>query len=289
MKKDIFRKFKSGENRSSSSEKKLMSELVVAIVAGIIAGIILLLVTPYVNRWIEKRESAQELKDNLATVSLGMSRDYINGIFGSPLVVQELPENSFEWQKENAGIVTSSAYKLEGCTLLCMYYDNNLVAFLVVVEESNLYTVPTSIYMDESHLLDFTYAEFSNDPRQAERIEGNVATTNDHWTYYYEVHYGATFANYSSFIIGSYKDHQDRTGVSHLVWMGQEISLGDYKQEPFGLYDFTLFSDEEQQMYFGLREKIKPNTFGIVDARFAEEFDFVFHTIGTRNNAELLF
>ena len=288
MKKGILTRFRSRDDRSSVREKSVGSELIVAIVAGIIAGIILLLVTPYVNRWIDKRDAAVELKKNLAAVNLGMSKGYIDDLFGSPLVAQTLSEEMFK-KEEDIGEITSSAHRLDGCVLLCMYCDNNLAAFVVVVEEEDLYKIPANFYTAEEYLLDFTYADFSDDPRWIECIEGNVPMTSDHWAYYCELYYGANIASYNYFVVGSYKDFQEGLDVSRLMWIGQDICMGNYKTKLHGPYDFSLLPDGEEQEYLELRKKVKPNAFGVVDERFAEEFNFVFHIIGTWENASILF
>ena len=288
MTKNIFKRER--YDKISTDTKNAWSELTIAIVGGVIAGIILILVTPCVTRWMEARESARELEENLAAMSLGMSKDYVDDLFDSPVVAYTLPENTFTIEgEEDIGEIVSSAYRLDDCVLLCMYCDNDLAAFVVVVREEKLFSLPANNYIEETYLLDFSYADFSDDPRWIENIEGNVPMNNSHWAYYSELYYGANIASYNYFVVGSYKDFQEGLDVSRLMWIGQDICMGNYKTKLHGPYDFSLLPDGEEQEYLELRKKVKPNAFGVVDERFAEEFNFVFHIIGTWENASILF
>lgn len=246
------------------------------IVTGVVIGIIILIVTPFINHAIESHSIQQKLVNDLSSVSLGMSKNYIDGLFGQP-IIESGYERTVTWysdyQTEEPFI--SAGYKLNNSVLLCLYCDNSLVAFAVVVNESHLYRIPANMYLDDCYLLDFTYFDFSE---TAEECEGNVPANNDTYAYYSEMYYGAGPADYNYFILGSYKDYREKTDAWALMRMGQAYSLDDDNLYPY--------NEEEHDL---ARKNVQPNVFGIVSSTFSDEFNFVFQIVGNRVNGTLLF
>ena len=246
------------------------------IVTGVVIGIIILIVTPFVNSAIESHSIRQKLVNDLSSISLGMSKNYIDGLFGQP-IIESRYEEAVTWysdyQTEEPFI--SAGYKLKNSVLLCLYCDNNLVAFAVVVNESHLYRIPANMFLDDCYLLDFTYFDFSE---TVEKCEGNVPANNDTYAYYSELYYGAGPANYNYFILGSYKDYREKTDAWALMHMGQAYALD--------VDDFYQYSKEEYDL---ARKNVQPNVFGVVSSTFSDEFNFVFQIVGNRVNGTLLF
>lgn len=247
-----------------NSEKKYIGDIVV----GVVIGLIILIVTPLVNNIIESHKARQNLVNNLSSISLGMSKNYIDGLFGQPIIESEW--DSVTWYKDYQAGETfiSAGYKLADSVLLCLYCDKNLEAFVVVVNKEHLYRIPSNMGLNDCYLLDFTYADFSE---KLERFEGNVPANNDDYLYYTELFYGAGPADYNYFVIGSYKDYRDETEANHLAIIGQQ----------------DVYYDTEE--HYAARKKAQPNVFGIVSSAIADEFNFVFQIVGNRVNGALLF
>ena len=239
-------------------------------------GLSVLMVTPVVNNMIESNEMQQSLVSNLSSVSLGMSKNYIDGLFGQP-IIESRYERTVTWysdyQTEEPFI--SAGYKLKNSVLLCLYCDNSLVAFAVVVNEAHLYRIPANMFLDDCYLLDFTYFDFSE---TVYACEGNVPANNDTYAYYSELYYGAGPANYNYFILGSYKDYREKTDAYALMHIGQAYALNDDDLYPY---------DKEE--HYLARKNVQPNVFGVVSSTFSDEFNFVFQIVGNRVNGTLLF
>ena len=110
----------------------------IGLVTGVVIGIIILIVTPFVNSAIESHSIRQKLVNDLSSISLGMSKNYIDGLFGQP-IIESRYEEAVTWysdyQTEEPFI--SAGYKLKNSVLLCLYCDNNLVALLVLLFLTN--------------------------------------------------------------------------------------------------------------------------------------------------------
>lgn len=256
--------------------EKIVKPHIGEIVTGVVIGIILLVVTPFVNHIIEHQAAHQELENNLSSVSLGMSKNYVDGMFGQPMIEAEY-EETVVWYSDNQTEESfiSAGYKLNDCVLLCLYCNNSLLAFVVVVNEAHLYRIPANMYLSDCYLLDFTYADFSE---TIDTFEGNVPANNDTYAYYSELHYGAGPSDYNYFILGSYKDYRENADASTLMAIGQTHATGDN----------YLFQYDKGEHY-SIRRNVQPNVFGIVNPVYASKFNFVFQIVGNRTNGTLLF
>lgn len=250
--------------------KKHIGEIVV----GVVIGIIILMVTPFVNNSIETRSAHKNLVSSLSSVSLGMTKNHIDGLFGQPIIASEYERTVTSYlgdQTERA--IISAGYKLNNSVLLCLYCDKSLVAFAVVVNEAHLYRIPANVVADDCYLLDFTYFDFSE---TVYACEGNVPANNDTYAYYSELYPGGGPANYNYYLIGSYKDYREKTEAYALMRMGQAYAINDYDK----------YNEEEHYL---LRKNVQPNVFGVVSPTFSDEFNFVFQIVGNRVNGTLLF
>ncbi len=263
------------EPRVFSKLKGVLREIII----GVVVGIIVLVFTPILNHAIATKEAQNELSNNLSSVSIGMSKSYIDDLFGKPIIesVHEGTEG-WPWNFQIEETLTAAGYKLKDSVLLCLYCSNDLAAFVVVVNEEHLYHIPINIFYDDCYLLDFTYADFSE---TIDIAEGNVPGNNDDYAYYSELYYGGGAADYNYFIIGSYKDYRNRTEAENLMIVGERYLLSrdmdSYKEQ----YD--------EDLHYKLRQQVHPNVFGIVSPDFAANFNFVMQIVGNRVNGGLLF
>lgn len=249
--------------------KKYMGDLIV----GVVIGLIVLIVTPLVNAMIESNEAQRNLVNNLSSISLGMSKNYIDGLFGQPIVESEY-EKLITWYENHQTEETliTAGYKLSDSVLLCLYCNKTLEAYVVVVNKEHLYRIPANMYLSDCYLLDFTYADFY---KTFIKCEGNVPANNDDYAYYFELFGGGGPSDFNDIILGSYKDYRDGTGAYSLGHIGQEYMCG-----------LDLYDAEEHR---AAREKTQPNVFGMVSSAFSDEFNFVFQIVRTRTNGSLLF
>lgn len=246
------------------------------IIVGVIIGIIVVALTPLVEKLYATREAKVEQKTHLSEISLGLSYNYINSLFGNPIVENSSVYYLSKYQDYEDAEITTAAYKLNDCVLLCMYDHNSLAAFVVVVNKQDTYYFPSSLYLDDLALLDYTYAELVNVP---EDYHGNMAANNDDYPYYYEVHYGGGAMTYNSYILGSYKDYISNAWIE-IAKYAQDISMDKYRP---GL------TEEEYNKLLEFRKNIYPNVFGLVSYKYVDDFNFVFDIVGTQEVAEMLF
>lgn len=254
-----------------NSIKKYINEIIV----GVVIGLIILLVTPIVNDTIANKGARNKLINDLSSVSLGMSKNYVDGLLGQPIIEHEY-EDSTIWYSESQIEETfiSAGYKLMDSVLLCLYCDKELVAFVVVVNDRHIYRMPNSAGLGSCYLLDFTYEDFS---KSVGVLHANVPANNDTYAFYSELHYGAGPANYNYFIVGSYKDYRGKPEIHSLMFAGQSYELGD-----------SIFYPYDEEEFHRLRKNVQPNVFGVVSPMFASEFSFI-NIVATRENGTLLF
>ena len=240
--------------------KKSTRELLV----GIIVGVIVLVLTPTVEQYVTQKNTNRYMKENISSISLGMSKGHIDGMLGYPIV--EFKKETLDVSNEDSEYVVAN-YKLPNCVVLCLYHNDTTIAFAVTVNSDKVYSIPRSMYLNsEKYLFDFTYYDFSNIVDEA---YGNVPADNDDSAYYYELHYGHNPANFDYYIIGNYKDYS-RSNSNLLYHIGQKYLI----EKNDGNINDTL-SSEELKEYHTLRQKVKPNVFGMVSSEYIEDFDFL--------------
>lgn len=259
-----------------------------SIVIEVIVGLIVLLLSFFVSSKMESRKHQEELSNNLSSISLGMSKKYIDELFGEPIIENECEKLDIRYKKsakletwydgsQGEGRLISAGYKLPDSAVLCLYRGNNLVAFIVVVNKENLYKIPASTQLHDHYLLDFTYEEFS----ETVRFEGNVPANNNIYAYYFELLYGGGTANYNYFIIGSYQNYQGGPDVYSLMFIRESFGFKSDALLPF----YPSGSEKRHE----LRKNMRPNVFGMISSEFPEMLSFIIDVMGSRENGALLF
>lgn len=244
-------------------------------ISAIIVGVIVVALTPFVNNLYSAHEAKTAQKEHLSEIRLGLSKNYTNQILGDP-IIENSSQYSGKYNDVTEGEITTAGYKLEDCVVLCMYEDNSLVAFVVVVNRHGVYDVPPVLYMDNWKLLDFTYYDHTD---KLDVFQGRITGTNDDFLYYYEVHYGAGPLDYNSYILGSYKDYNDDT------WM----KMANLTAYIGANEELMALSEEDMATLLGLRQIVKPNVYGIVSRDYVDVFNFVDDIVGSREVGAILF
>lgn len=257
------------------------------ILVGVVIGVIVLGLTPLVNSLTTSANTRKKQYSDLSSVRVGMSRGYLDDLFGFP-VIETIP---FLYDEYETLELTSAGYKLKDCVLLCMFDHNSLVAYVVVVNGKGLYRLPYMTLQENRKLLEFSYTDILNNQRLLKAIEektdvlpifitmqGNVPGNNNDYAYYYELYYGGGPADYNYFLYGDYKDFHLNKRSDELMWLAQDYhdSVGE-------------MSEEDLSNYLTMREQVRPNVFGVICNGYAGKFDFVFDIIQTRDNGALLF
>lgn len=225
---------------------------------GVSVGVAVVVATSYMDE--QKRYDC--IKDDLATVHIGEDYEYINSMFGIPII------NELDGKKREA------YYKFEDAVLRCVFDNDKLIAFVITVNDKNLYSVRDNIFIDSSlKLLQFSYTDFSAD---VGAVEWNVPANNDDYAYYQEIFYGAGPADYNYFIIGSYKDYRKDSVYNELLsWCASDLS-----QTPENI-------DMKKLQKF--REVLTPNTYGMIKVGYENDIDIIGDSDNIRDYGSILF
>ena len=206
---------------------------------------------------------------------MGLSKNYTNQILGDPII-----ENSAAFREGFNDTyderITTAGYKLDDCVVLCMYEENSLVAFAVVVNNRGVYDIPPVWYGNDWKLLEFTYYDHTE---KLDDFHANLPANNDDYAYYYETHFGGGGLDYNYYILGSYKDYNDNTWID-MVNLTAFVGINE---------NYTTLSDEKMARLIELRQKAQPNMYGIVSSKYADTFNFVFDVVGSREVGAILF
>lgn len=240
--------------KSISAMKWVIKELFI----GIVVGVAVVIATSY----MQEQESHNQLKDDLSMVHIGESYEYIKSMFGIPVI--NMPDG------ERSDIY----YKFEDAVLRCVFEDDELIAYMITVKESNLYKVRKNIHMDKSAgLLQFYYIDFSE---SCGEISWNVPTNNDDYAYYQEVFYGAGPEDYNYYVIGSYKDYRENSVYHELLgWCNRNLVENPEKAD---MVEFQRF-----------RETLQPNTYGMIKSGYENEIEIISFDENMRNYGSILF
>ncbi len=256
--------------------------IIMSIIIATTSGIVVAFRSYKINEKVEEQKVEETIKKNLNNINLGMSNNYINELFGSPIVKDESYYKTDEGEQD---VLITSCYKLGECVLLCLYHKESIVAFVIVVNDKNIYQTPNTRFSKSFNLLDFTYADFYKEFEDAEYISGNLPANNDDFAYYFEIYYGANSARYNSFIIGNYKDYNGLNKIDEFTNKSNElIRCGQNYRSKTNGNDIINYNYEQ---HYELRKQVYPNMFGIVSPSYIEKFAVVFDVAGS--NSTFLF
>ncbi len=228
--------------------RKIILDVLNEILIGVIIGVVIAMITWHAGN----QRSAKEIQKKLQTVGLGETKEYIEDIFGVPVV--EVTYDADSWYCPG---LTDAFYKFDHCVLNCVYSDNTIIAFFVTVNKKNVYKVIPNI---NKNLCDFSYSDFYSKDVYPEYVFVNRPANNDDYFYYQEVYYGAGPADYNYYVLASYKDYMFRHKspyVSQLV--GYFENAGVYDKD--NVLERAVYETEECK---NLRENIYPNTYGMI-------------------------
>ena len=217
----------------------------------------LILVVNIVNLCFNLKSDKTEAKPNyeaLSEIKIGVSKTYIDELMGTPLT-EEIGELYFH--KDKGEIFTTADYKYGTSAVLCLFEKESLIAFAIVVEDSNTYKVPNKYSLEkEAYLKAFTYADFCE---YVYDYAGNVPASDLFSAYYYEIYDGSGATGNIASFLATYV-HIDDNNILHI---GQDSSHQNLESK-------GKMTDELKQA----RAKAKPNVYGEIHPDYVEDFNF---------------
>ncbi len=208
----------------------------------IIAGLMVAAAVAGATLLIDDYRINQNEKAQLKSLHLGLSTQYIDSVFGIPMV-------QFYDASCSADI---SIYKQRNSVVWCAYVEDQAVAYVIIVKDrSNIYSVNAK-RLKGAFLTKFSYADFS---AKSQNPQINAAVNNDDYSYYSETYYGAGPADYNYYILGSYKSYFNKDDYNKLL--------------------LCCWSDTPDSEVEILRRSITPNAFGMIKAGYEETISLI--------------
>ncbi len=191
--------------------------------------------------------------ETLNEIKIGVSKNYIDSILGVPLTQGKTDLYQY---KDKGEIFTKAGYKYGDTVVLCLFEEETLVIFAVIVKDNNAYKVTNKYFLKEdAYLKDFTYNDFCE---YVHEYAGNVAGSAGFASYYYEVYPESNSTNNIASFLASYVYIDD----SNILHIGQ---------------DSCFETDSNSKMTAELenqRTKSKPNMYGEIHPDYIKEFGF---------------
>lgn len=224
--------------------KKELSSFLKWLLKEIIAGLMVAAAIAISTLWISNFQAHKEEQLRLEKLHLGLSSQYIDSVFGIPMVKYYDPLYCSD----------IAIYKEPNCVVWCAYKEQETVAYIVIVKSSGkLYRIDSNIKLPkDAYLTQFTYSDFSD---TVENFDINVPANNDDYAYYSEIYYGAGPADYNYFILGSYKSYFNKDDFAEL--------LG------------CQWAKSPETQIMGLRNHVAPNAFGMIQSGYEDVFSLV--------------
>ena len=256
----------------------LFSIIGIPLLIAIISGLVVAVCSPSIQDRHNETKQIRIQKESLEKISLGMHKGHIDELFGYPLFMNDVKE---DYTVDAGGDFCSAAYKLHKKSLLCLYRNESLVAYVVMTKERNQYTFqPYSLGNIRTFTLsDFTYAEFGG----MEEFKGYYPIIGSyHIQYYYEVSGGYHGNNLEYDILGTYRNYMDDSDdVLALLSISHQLTFADPSSDN---YDSEKMEEYEKEL-MELRKKIHPDVYGVSKYK---DFNFVRDVIRTDDQSLLL-
>ena len=194
---------------------------------------------------------AQQEKRAYASVSLGQGKEYIENLFGTPIMT-----NSVE--KE----LIYSVYEMEKTYFVAFYDDEKMIALFSFLKNGDSIELPFSLFPDE--LGSFQYSDISF---PAQKIVIDNGNGNMGYGVYEEYHGSGRWGYYYNYVIGECS-------------IGTPIKNDNYIFDYFapgktGKYDVKQFEGFVNDEFFSTRESYYPNFAGIVTDGYDIDFPVI--------------
>ncbi len=260
-------------------------QIVIAILTAIIAGLVVAFFAPNIQDWHDARRRIKEQDESLERIQIGMNRGHIDDLFGNPLFINNVDA---DYTIKAGGKFQSAAYKLHEKSLLCLYQDDTLAAFVVMTKKTDQYTFERyGLYKEGTNpseytftVSDFTYEECNGsnitDFKGYYPIMGSY-----HIMYYYEITGGTHPDNFEYTILGTYRNYMDKSD-DVIALMSMADSLGNKSHHERN--DSETLSKATKELS-DLRKKVHPDVYGL--SKYLE-FNFVVDVIQNGDNSLLL-
>ncbi len=304
--KKVHPKTRNSQSTSKDTRNKarkntiLDSDLSIGIISTIIGGLVVAVIMLYVSSHYNSNNEQKQKIAFLNTISIGQSRTYITDMLGSPIVSASLPNYASE-KDVPEGNYSNSGYKLENCVVLCLFNDDSLVAFAIVVNDNNIYEIPSvsslSWKANNRKLLNFTYSDL-NDSLTLENLDVEpwilgYSTTGYAYNTYAEIYSGAHVNHFNASFIGNYMYQQTAAFNPDLntLFNSGNVIMNYQKGNSLLGYDEAAMLNTTQHYtdILNSRKVIYPNLFGIISFELVHSFDYVTDIVQDDSRAELLF
>ena len=186
----------------------------------------------------------------LECVTIHTSRDYLDETLGAARIQRTL---------NNQAVFT--VYQLDGANVHCIFEQDSLSAFAVVVSEEGVYNVPSTHHMESAALLSFTYYDYCP---YLNRAYGNMS--NGSTGFYAEYHDDCDTADSSIVFLGVYEPADTQNAPFKPLHTYMDI----YRSETPD--DYTALEPIRCESY--------PNVFMMVDTKYVQSAQDHFQVIG---------
>ena len=258
-------------------------QFIIAIITATIAGLVVAFLSPYIQDWHTAKKQIEEQDDSLEKIQIGLSKGHIDELFGNPLFINNVDA---DYAIEAGGNFCSAAYKLHEKSLLCLYQDETLVAYVVMTKKKDQFSfVPYGLYDPQTKPDTYTVSEFTYDDYNDSFItdfKGYYPIIGSyHIHYYYEISGGTHPDNYEYTILGTYRNYMDENDdVIELMSKADSLSNKSHHE----INDSETLKKAMESLS-ELRRKIHPDVYGV--SRYSE-FNFVVDVIQNDDNSLLL-
>lgn len=278
-----MKKKKTKIDRNHQQIRKFLSQNIMTIACSVITGIIVAVITLNITDTHNKMISDNELVNSLKNIRLGQSWKYIDEQFGVPLIESDLTDYASR-NDIPSGNYSNAGYKLDNCVILCLFDDNSLVAYVIVVNQNGIYQIPNS----NETLMDFTYSDFCSNIILGSdtRILGHD-TRQSAYNTYAEFHPGANINHNHATILGSYMydTDPDTNQIYYELKTKGSIVTSYYETDWIDSIDVGSYEQEINE----LRQNYYPNVYGVVTYELSKTFDYCSDIVQSDERAELLF
>lgn len=219
-----------------------VGKMVVKLVSEIILALLIAVFTYIGTLFYHESTAIAEANGKLDQIYISVSNEYVNSLFGTPYI-------SFE----EKGDLTNNYYVVDDMILRTVSENNNVVAFFVTSTNEKR-KIPVNTYETEVRKIGsvvYTDLDFGGEIREAN------ASSNGRYNYYYELQGTGRYGMFNHYLYGT-------------------VSYGFIDDANVDLISKLVYDqDVSQEEIDYLRQKAKPNTFGVIADGYEETISII--------------